>query len=148
MKVLFDINVLVDIWGATEHLGFSYQALDIAIFKGFTPCITSSMAPSIVYLLAARKYLPKRGARDVFGSLLDIAEVLDVIDVDCRSAHKSEMNDFEDALIAATAKRHQVDFIITRNRRDFARSPVPALSPEEFVNIYKPTCLDYEMVEF
>lgn len=57
------------------------------------------------------------------------------------------MPDYEDALIAYAALRQGVNFIITRNKKDFARSPVPALAPEEFIALYKPTCLDYDEVE-
>ena len=38
--------------------------------------------------------------------------------------------------------------IVTRNKRDFAKSPVPALTPEEFVSAYKPVDMEYELVEF
>jgi predicted nucleic acid-binding protein len=37
--------------------------------------------------------------------------------------------DFEDAVIAATAKREKADYIVTRNETDFKNSPVPAVSP-------------------
>lgn len=148
VKVLFDVNVIIDIWGATEDFSDSYQSLDVTIFKDFTPCITSCMTPSIVCLLAARKYLSKQKSQDALGAMLDLVEVLDVIDVDCRHAQSCEMSDFEDALIACVAKRHGVDFIVTRNKKDFCKSPVPALTPAEFVALYKPTCLNYEMVEF
>ncbi|MEF9877236.1 MAG: PIN domain-containing protein [Gordonibacter sp.] len=147
MKVLFDVNVVIDIWGNTDDFAESYQAFDIALFKNFEPCVTSSMAPSIVYLLSARKYLPRKESRDAFGSIMEIAETLDVIDADCRCARESDMADFEDALIAYTAKRHEVDFIVTRNKADFAHSPVPAMTPAEFVGLYRPTCLEYEMVD-
>ena len=54
----------------------------------------------------------------------------------------------EDDLIACSAKRNDVDVIVTRNKRDFAKSPVPALTPEEFVSAYKPVDMEYELVEF
>lgn len=147
MKVVFDVNVIIDVWGRSENFALSFQALDVAIFKGYQPYITSSMAPSIVYLLAARKYLTVKEARVAFGTIMQFLNVLDVTDADCRCAQKSVMDDFEDALIASAAERHGVDFIVTRNKRDFDKSPVPALTPEEFVNLYKPTCLDYDLVE-
>lgn len=50
--------------------------------------------------------------------------------------------------IACSAKRNDVDVIVTRNKRDFAKSPVPALTPEEFVSAYKPVDMEYELVEF
>ncbi|MDR3161780.1 MAG: PIN domain-containing protein, partial [Spirochaetaceae bacterium] len=43
------------------------------------------------------------------------------------------LNDFEDAVIAAIAKREKADYIVTRNEADFTGSPVPAVSPANFL---------------
>ena len=52
---------------------------------------------------------------------------------DIVNAVESDMSDYEDAVIAATAKRNRIDFIITRNTKDFKESPVPALTPSQFI---------------
>jgi len=41
--------------------------------------------------------------------------------------------DYEDAVVAVAAKKAKCAYIITRNTRDFANSPVPALTPGEFL---------------
>lgn len=138
VKILFDTNVIIDLWDDTEDFEHSYQAVDIALHRGFDACITTSMAPSIAYLLTARKIMSKRKAHDAFGKVMELFEMLDVASVDCRCAHEDGKGDFEDDLIAWVAYRHGVDFIVTRNKRDFSRSPVPALTPGEFVGIYQP----------
>ena len=43
------------------------------------------------------------------------------------------MQDFEDAMQVAAADMAKVDFIITRNTKDFKNSPIPAMDPGEFV---------------
>ena len=50
MKVLFDVNVIIDVWGKTEDFAYSFEAMDVAIVREFELCITASMTPSIVYL--------------------------------------------------------------------------------------------------
>ena len=40
--------------------------------------------------------------------------------------------DYEDAVAAAAAKKAKCAYIIIRNKRDFANSPAPALTPGEF----------------
>lgn len=40
--------------------------------------------------------------------------------------------DFEDALQVASAIAGRADVILTRNQADFAKSPVPVMTPEEF----------------
>jgi hypothetical protein len=43
------------------------------------------------------------------------------------------MKDFEDALVASVAEVTGSDYIVTRNVPDFAGSPVPAMTPTEFL---------------
>ena len=41
------------------------------------------------------------------------------------------MRDFEDAMQVAAARACGARHIVTRNTRDYARSPIPAISPQE-----------------
>jgi hypothetical protein len=45
------------------------------------------------------------------------------------------MADFEDAVLASTALRENTDYIITRNTKDFSNSPVPVISPDDFISM-------------
>jgi len=67
--------------------------------------------------------------------IIDSNIVLDVNEEDCREALKLPMQDYEDALLAYCAKRHMIDYIVTRNLKDFVGSPVKATSPEDFLKI-------------
>jgi predicted nucleic acid-binding protein len=49
----------------------------------------------------------------------------------------SEVEDFEDAVIEASSKEKNVDYIITRNIKDFKKSLVKALTPEELLAVLK-----------
>lgn len=42
-------------------------------------------------------------------------------------------SDFEDAVVAAAAESSGCDTILSRNVRDFNGSPVPAVTPEEYL---------------
>jgi len=43
-------------------------------------------------------------------------------------------SDFEDAVVAAAAESSGCEVIVTRNVRDFRDSPVPAVTPEEYLS--------------
>lgn len=45
--------------------------------------------------------------------------------------------------IAFAAERNGVDTFVTRNKRDFELSPVPVLTPEEYVGAYAPPGINY-----
>lgn len=63
-------------------------------------------------------------------------------------SYENEMKDYEDALVAECCARNNVDIIVTRNKKDFAHSPVPALTPREFIEAYRPENVSYDMVDF
>jgi len=43
------------------------------------------------------------------------------------------MSDYEDAVIATIALRENASYIVTRNIADYVNSPVPAVTPADFV---------------
>ena len=43
------------------------------------------------------------------------------------------MSDLEDALQVAAAESWGADLVVTRNLRDYRRSPVKAISPDDFL---------------
>ena len=144
MKILFDTCVVIDILSKGRFIADSFAAYDIALFKKMDVCLSASSTTDIVYALHSRCVLPKADAREVARQFARLFDVIDNTETDVRRASESDMPDYEDALIAYAALRNGVDFIITRNPKDFEHSPVPVMEPSEFVRLYKPTCLDYE----
>jgi PIN domain len=48
------------------------------------------------------------------------------------------MTDFEDNVVAAVAEASKCAYIVTRNVPDFAGSPVPAVTPADFLKLLPP----------
>lgn len=148
MKVLFDTCVVIDIFGKSNHFFDSYCAYDVALLRSFDPCLSVSSTTDICYLLHARGFADKENANELTKNCLDLFDLIENTEQDCKAACKSTMTDYEDALIAASAYRAGIDLIITRNKKDFADSPVAAMSPTEFVKLYKPTDVTYAESDF
>ena len=148
MRILFDTCVVADILGKTRFFKDAFTAYDVALFKKMDVCLSASSTTDIAYLLHSRGFMNRKDARSVIGVLADQFDIVDNTAADARRAFESAMPDYEDALIAYAASRSGVDFIVTRNEKDFALSPVPAVSPERFVELYKPSCLSYEEAMF
>ena len=71
------------------------------------------------------------------GLIIDLLKLVTLVDTkahDVNIALGFSMSDFEDAIIAATALREAADYIITRNTKDFAKSPIPAITPDDFLS--------------
>jgi predicted nucleic acid-binding protein len=54
----------------------------------------------------------------------------------------SEIDDFEDAVIEISSKECNADYILTRNTKDFKKSVVKPITPEELLVILKNDCAE------
>jgi len=83
-----------------------------------------------------RKYLHStEQAKNVMMKLYELFYILDVTANDCKDALLTEMNDYEDAVISCCALRNHIDYIVTRNIKDYERSKVQAILSAEFIKV-------------
>ena len=132
MRVLIDTNVILDV--LCEREGFAETALHIfrlCEIKRLDGIVSALSIPNIVYIM--RKELDKNRIAAVVERLSLIFTIADLTAADLTQAAKLGFDDFEDALQAACAKRVKAERIITRNTKDFKESPIPAITPVEFI---------------
>ncbi len=146
MNVLFDTNVIIDLFTDGEDFEAAFVAVDVALLRDFGIWIPACTTPSIRYLLTARKLMNASDAKAAFGRLLQLFSIADTTASDCLLAYKHEYRDYEDDLAAYSAQRVGIDLIITRNERDFEQSPVSAIAPRDFIELFKPYNVEYDSV--
>jgi predicted nucleic acid-binding protein len=75
--------------------------------------------------------------------LSELNEWTDIIDVSkevIKKALKSEFKDFEDAIQYNCAKSiNKIDFIVTRDTKDYKTSSLPILTPKEALTVIEGT---------
>ena len=146
MKVLFDTNVIIDIWKKDpEFFLDSFVSYDVCVLRGWDPYIAVTAVPDIECLLAALGILSKAKVAQAMEALLEMFSVADAQECDCVLARQSDLPDLEDGIIAYSAQRNGMDVIVTRNVRDFVKSPVAAMTPSDFVAAYKPADVEYDL---
>lgn len=133
MNVLIDTNVILDALLARAPFSGSAQKLFImAAEDKINACITASSVTDIYYLLHKHLHNDTQ-CRQALLKLFTLFNILDVTGSDCEKALELPMPDYQDALLAACAKRGKVNCIITRNSKGFNNSPVKAISPDDFL---------------
>jgi len=132
MKALIDTNVIMDVIMVREpHYRASSDILELC-GKRIKGIMTVNQTSDICYLLRREKQsiaTVKTVLRKLFANL----KLIDATVGDAKNALSSGMSDYEDALLAYAAKRQKADYIVTRNEKDFAGSPVEAVSPAAFL---------------
>lgn len=133
MKAMLDTCVMIDALQKREPFWKDAETIFIAAARErFTGIITAKSVTDIYYLHHRSTHDVKK-TKGVLTSLLEIFCLADTTSGDCRNALLSDMPDFEDAVMIETAKRINAECIVTRNLRDYKSSPIPVLSPEQFI---------------
>lgn len=135
MKVLIDTNVIMDVLvGREPFLETSRYVVNLCdnyVVEGF---LAAHSITNLFYML--RKYYPSDECHDILLDVLDIFSVIGIDEIKLITALKNKIfKDFEDCLQVECGREVNVDFIITRNTKDFLNSDIPCLTPAEFHDI-------------
>ena len=135
MKILIDTNVIIDALTSREPFREEAEQIFLLVANQIEDMyITASSATDIYYLV--RKYLHStEQAKSVMSKLYELFHILDVTSSDCQEALSSEVNDYEDAVLSGCAFRNHMDYIVTRNIKDYEKSKTSVILPETFINI-------------
>lgn len=130
--ILLDLNVILDVLQRREpHYRISAAVLEAVVKKRETGWIPAHAVTTIHYLVA--RYGDNGAADRAVDWLLRYFDVAVVGRSELLRARVLDWKDFEDAVVAAAAESAGCTEIVTCNVSDFASSPVPALTPEEFL---------------
>lgn len=131
-RVLLDVNVVLDVLLDRRPFSESASAVWSAVEEGRGAGLLSAHALTTIHYLNARA-VGSREAGLTTDALLSVFDVAPVDRAVLGAALALGWDDFEDAVTAAAAHRARCDALVTRNPRDFKRSPVSVLAPSEAV---------------
>lgn len=139
MRVILDTNVIIDVLQNREPWSSDGQKIFYAIAqKQIIGCITAKEAADIHFFsrkqFTGQDHVDEK-ARQVLTKLYALFELIDTLGIDCHNAIAIDNNDYEDALMIASASRANVDGIITRDKSHFQSSPVHVYDPAEFIEM-------------
>ena len=126
-----DTNILIDFISQRQPFGFNaallFQATEEKKVKLHIAAL--SFWNTHYYL---KKLIPETEVRKIFFDLTELLEIVPHNKTLMRLAIKSAHKDFEDAMqIVAAESVHEINGIVTRNKKDFRHSSLPLYLPEE-----------------
>ena len=128
--ILLDTDVLIDVaLDRRPHSGPASELLDRVERGPETAYVAWHTVSNFYYLVA-----PSRGDTNAREFIVDLTRFVEVAPTDTQALHYAvelPMSDFEDAMQVAAARSCGARYIVTRNVKDFTRSPIPALTPQE-----------------
>lgn len=133
MRALIDTCVIIDALQNREPFAQEAQQIFFTIANKHATGYISAKSVLDIYYLIHRSTHSDEATRKILKTLLGLFDILDTTQLDCRQALSSDISDYEDAVMCETAKRCDVDCIVTRNQKDYAKSEVTVYSPAEFL---------------
>lgn len=133
MDLVLDINIVLEHIDRREP--FHEPSRKVCLLgvveeaNTYNTYISVNILADIFYLL--RKGFGSQEAQKMIEEALSFLQPVSVTPENAKKALSERRNDFEDCLVSCCAEIIGADYIITRNVKDFRRSKVEAITPEE-----------------
>lgn len=135
MKILLDTNVIIDALTSREPWNKSAEKIFLMGANHIVDMyITASSATDIYYLL--RKFVKDTArSKQIMSKLYSLIGILDVTAANCVEALASPISDYEDAVVEKVAASKEMDYIVTRNIKDYQEGTVKVILPDDLISM-------------
>lgn len=133
-RLVIDTNIFLDVILERKPLcDNSARILALSAQAGFELLMPAHAASTIAYIVESNTKNRDK-ARQALSLCLGIAHVSALDETVILRGLSYGFKDTEDSFVAAIAERDHASYIITNNVKDFALSPVEAITPTEYLN--------------
>ena len=147
MNVLLDTNVLIDYVGKRPpHYDEAEKVMAAGYFGDAKLWVSAQSLKDAYYVLSG--YADQLRVQKALRRSLDVITLAPLTARDAERGLYLEWDDYEDCLIGLCAESVKADYIITRDKKGFARSSIPPLSPSDWLSLMKEDYhLEYDALE-
>jgi predicted nucleic acid-binding protein len=130
--VLIDLNIILDVLQKREQFYEASARLLAAVELGKVRGLVAAHSITTLFYLI-RKDKSAAEARATITNLLQFIEIAPIDQSTIEQALNLEYRDFEDAVQMISALQCKVDYLITRNEKDYQPALLPVLQPVDFL---------------
>lgn len=134
-RVFIDSDIILDVLAHRSKFYKPAAKLFTLIDKGSVFGFTSPNVFANIHYILSKLASPKQAIRGL-RKLRYLISILSTDEKIIDLALDSSFIDFEDAIQYYTAKSHEINFIITRNKKHYKKSEISVCTAEEYLNIW------------
>ena len=132
-KLFLDSDIILDVLLEREEFyEASARLLDLGDSKKIH-LYTSSLVAANIYYILRKELKSNKKALECLKDLIDIIKILPVDEETMRAAMKTGFSDFEDSIQYIVAKNNALDYLVSRNKKDFKKADMKVLSADEIL---------------
>lgn len=134
MEIFLDSDVLIDFLNLRSPFEKDIIALFVFLDKAEYKIYTSVQSVVNIHYVIGREF-GRIVADDRIAKLLQSVKALSIHESTLKAAQKSGFSDFEDAIQFNCALENKMEYIVTRNIKDYKKSTIPVRRPLELLKI-------------
>lgn len=135
MKLLIDTNVILDVLLKREEFyKTAFEILKRANSSDYI-CYVSASAITDIYYISFKHFKNHQTVMEMLKNLFKIIKICAVDESDISSAINLGWKNFEDAVQYCSAYYNKLNYIVTRNKKDYTHCEIPVLTPEEALKL-------------
>ena len=134
--ILVDLNIILYALNKDTFFEESARIIDLCEKRKLKGYVCAHEITTLSYFLEKKSKNIKKN-KFIISNILDIFSVLNINKEILKEALFSEIDDYEDAVIDVSALHNEIDYIVTKNMKDFKKSKTKVLTPGEFLVLEK-----------
>lgn len=131
-SIFLDTNVVIDLLGHREPFVLSAAKILSLADTGKIKITISALTYATTFYVLSRDW-PNAVVKNKLQSFKVIVSTADLTDIEIDKGLTSHFSDFEDALQYYCALKSECEIFITRNTKDFKKSNIPVMTPDEYL---------------
>ena len=133
--VLLDVNVFLDYFLDRNGSEEAKEIINLCYQKSIYGHVSAHEITTLSYFLE-KGVADKNKVTEIISKILKIFTVIETNETILWKALLSDVTDYEDAVIEVSAIEKRIDYIITKNIKDFEKSEIKAILPKDFLQYY------------
>lgn len=133
VRLLVDLNIVLDVLQKREPYLERSKAVWRLAETGQIEAFLAAHSVTTLFYLAAKQLGPQ-GAAALVQETLKVFSAAAVDQEVIENALQLNWQDFEDAVQMAAALAANLDYVVTRHRKDYSERPIPVLEPAELLS--------------
>jgi len=134
MHVLIDTNVILDVLLSRESFCEDSSRILGLAEKGILHSFVSASAITDIFYIVKKELKSKNEATNLLKKLLQTVRVAAVTESHINFALNLQWSDFEDSVQYSVGESIRVEYIITRNVKDFEKGKIKVRTSKEFLD--------------
>lgn len=137
MRVYLDTCIIIDYLSKREPFFSDAENIFKLIANNKIYAYVSASSITDIHYILKHFFNNEKITRKHLINLTSLVEIIDILAYNIKTIFDSPINDFEDALIEELSYQLKLDYIVTRNTKDYKNSRIKAITPKQILKQFQ-----------